>query len=153
MDKAFTGALAFLSNFFLCTIMYDGMKFTSNEAFFQAMKTQNKTVRKQFEGISPAAAKKLGRTIKLRPDWESIKLQVMEHGLRKKFDPATNIDLVIALVNTGNDELVESNYWHDNYWGSCTCSKCGNKGQNNLGKLLMKIRAGLVLNHTTRSTP
>lgn len=38
-------------------------------------------------------------------------------------------------------EIVEGNYWHDNYWGNCTCDKCKNiEGQNKLGKILMKIR-------------
>ena len=43
---------------------------------------------------------------------------------------------------TGGAVLVEGNTWHDNYWGCCTCSRCaGRRGRNNLGRLLMKLRA------------
>jgi hypothetical protein len=40
--------------------------------------------------------------------------------------------------------LIEGNWWHDNFYGSCTCNKCVNKGENNLGKILMKIREELL---------
>jgi predicted NAD-dependent protein-ADP-ribosyltransferase YbiA (DUF1768 family) len=64
----------------------------------------------------------------------------MEYGLRQKFSKPEFISL---LLNTSNREIIEGNYWHDNYWGSCTCDKCGNKGLNKLGILLMKIRKEL----------
>jgi predicted NAD-dependent protein-ADP-ribosyltransferase YbiA (DUF1768 family) len=44
---------------------------------------------------------------------------------------------------TADLEIVENNYWHDNFWGSCTCSRCGRKGENNLGKILMSVRQEL----------
>ena len=50
-------------------------------------------------------------------------------------------DLKEMLLQTGDEELVEGNYWHDVYFGVCSCPKCGNKGENHLGKLLMKIRS------------
>ena len=61
----------------------------------------------------------------------------MEGGLRQKYakDPLRQM-----LLDTGDAILIEGNFWHDNFFGSCTCPKCGNKGQNNLGKLLMQIR-------------
>ena len=40
--------------------------------------------------------------------------------------------------------LIEGNYWHDNYWGNCLCPKCKEiEGQNQLGKILMKVRSTL----------
>ena len=74
-----------------------------------------------------------------------IRLEVMEYALRLKFTVGTR--LAQQLLDTGDDHLVEANYWHDNYWGDCTCATCDEteqRGQNNLGKLLMKIRSELV---------
>lgn len=49
------------------------------------------------------------------------------------------------LLETGDAELIEGNYWHDNTWGQCYCPRCKNKiGENHLGKLLMKIRESLT---------
>jgi predicted NAD-dependent protein-ADP-ribosyltransferase YbiA (DUF1768 family) len=47
------------------------------------------------------------------------------------------------LLSTGDMELTEGNWWHDNFYGSCSCVKCGGKGQNNLGKILMDVRLNL----------
>ena len=61
-----------------------------------------------------------------------MKLKVMEDILRIKFSiPKLKQDL----LNTGEVELVEGNWWKDDFWGVCT-----EKGQNHLGKILMKLR-------------
>ena len=45
------------------------------------------------------------------------------------------------LLATKDAELIEGNWWHDNFWGNCLCSKCKDiQGKNMLGKLLMKER-------------
>jgi predicted NAD-dependent protein-ADP-ribosyltransferase YbiA (DUF1768 family) len=45
------------------------------------------------------------------------------------------------LVLTGEEKLVEGNYWHDNFWGSCICEKCQRKLKLNwLGQILMEER-------------
>ena len=62
----------------------------------------------------------------------------MEYGLREKFK---DTDLRDKLVGTGNIEIIETNIWHDNFWGQCNCDKCKSKGGNKLGKLLMKLRS------------
>ena len=77
-------------------------------------------------------AKKAGREIICRSDWKEIKDSVMELALRIKFQ---NKVLCEKLLNTGNSELVEGNWWGDTYWGVCE-----GKGENRLGKILMKIR-------------
>ena len=46
----------------------------------------------------------------------------------------------MKLLATGEEELIEGNYWHDTCWGVCNCAKCGDKGENRLGKLLMEVR-------------
>jgi len=96
-------------------------------------------VREMIAHVStPGQVKRFGRTLKLRKDWDNVKLEVMEWCLREKFKDEK---LKEMLLQTGDEELIEGNYWHDVVWGVCTCQKCGNKGENNLGKLLMKIRS------------
>lgn len=109
------------------------MTFLNSEAAFQAMKTQDIAEQLQFTLLTPQEAKRLGRRIKLRPDWEQVKDGVMEAVLRAKF---SDLELRNRLLATGDVELVEGNTHGDTYWGVCD-----GKGRNMLGKLLMKLRA------------
>lgn len=135
MINRFDGEYFFLSNFYQCKVVYDGIEYGSAEAAFQATKTTDYDTRCIFAGLNPSQAKRLGRTIQLRPDWEDIKFKVMEEVLIRKF--TQNPELKQKLLDTGNAKLIEGNSWHDYIWGmnfSCTI------GENNLGKILMKIR-------------
>ena len=143
MINCFDGEFAFLSNFSNSPIpISDGVDTfiaKTMEHFFQASKTPNM---KEFLDIlaadTPGKAKRLGRRCMLYNDWEETKINVMESGLRLKF---SNPTLKAKLLATGNEPLEEGNHWHDNFWGNCYCDKCKNiVGQNNLGKLLMKLR-------------
>ena len=49
------------------------------------------------------------------------------------------------LLSTGDQELIEGTWWHDKFWGICICTKCANKGDNNLGKILMTVREEISL--------
>lgn len=67
----------------------------------------------------------------------------MKKALLAKFKQ--NISLKELLLETNDCYLIEGNYWHDNIWGICYCKKCENiKGENRLGKLLMKIRNNFI---------
>jgi predicted NAD-dependent protein-ADP-ribosyltransferase YbiA (DUF1768 family) len=44
------------------------------------------------------------------------------------------------LLETGDADLIEGNRWHDKFWGKCVCDKCKGAGENNLGRILKKIR-------------
>lgn len=80
----------------------------------------------------------------LRPDWNNVKLVVMRFGIKSKF--TSNPDLRQQLRGTGNNVLIEGNYWHDNIWGDCKCSRCtAIPGRNYLGTLLMNIREDILL--------
>ena len=135
IDK-FRGKYWFLSNFYESPIEDENIIYPTVEHYFQAQKTLNREEKLKIAKASkPAKAKKMGRQVNLRKDWEDIKLQVMEKALRQKFqDPA----LCEKLIATGDEELVEGNPWGDRYWGVCKGS-----GKNKLGKLLMKIRKEL----------
>lgn len=150
MINKFEGRFRFLSNFHPCEIEHQGIKYPSVEHYYVAMKINDMQiingrtytpadVREMISKMdSPGAVKRLGRTFKLRSDWDDIKLKVMEYGVRQKFTKHENLKQM--LLDTGDQELVEGNWWHDNVFGSCSCPKCGDKGQNNLGKILMKVR-------------
>lgn len=133
---SFTGDYKFLSNFYPCKVKLDDVEYPSVEHAYQAAKTLDPDERKHFHRHPlPTAgeSKKLGRKLKIRPDWESVKLKVMEDLLVQKF--ADEI-LKKQLQETGDAKLIEGNWWGDTFWGVDV--KKG--GKNHLGKLLMKIR-------------
>lgn len=136
----FRGKYEFLSNFFPSSIIYKGKTYPTAEHLFQALKTKDESTRAKIrKAKTPGAAKKLGRQASLRSDWERGKNNLMFMVVRLKFQQ--NLILQSALLNTGDDILIEGNWWHDNYWGKCTCPKCDKiKGYNILGKTLMKVR-------------
>lgn len=73
---SFRGAYDFLSNFYGISVFFDGLWYRNSEAAFQSAKTLDTETRKRFAEVSPIQAKKMGRTVKLRPDWEG-KCQVI----------------------------------------------------------------------------
>lgn len=124
----------FLSNFDATyPIRYKGISYHTAEHAFQAAKTMTAKDHERVRDCpSPGQAKRMGRLISLRPDWEEMKLEIMEDILRCKFNHPYYKE---KLLQTHPHELVEGNHWGDTYWGVCD-----NEGQNHLGKLLMKIR-------------
>lgn len=84
----------------------------------------------------------MGKIIPVRPDWETIKVDVMKNVVRLKFTQSS--ELKTRLLATGDEELIEGNRWHDNFWGDCSCNNCSSvKGTNMLGKILMEVREEL----------
>lgn len=138
--RGFRGKHFFLSNFYPCKVEVDGLVFSNAEAAFQSAKTTDPELRRQFCNLSGADAKRFGRRVPLRPDWDRVKDDVMYRVIRAKF--AQNSELTRALLATGDALLVEENTWNDTYWGVC-----GNRGQNRLGEILMRIRAELREEH------
>lgn len=136
MINSFEGEYAFLSNFYEHPISNGVITFPTNEHYFQAMKTLEDDERLAIaRATTPGQAKRMGRSVKLRPDWESIKLDVMETAVRIKF---TDSELAAKLIATGDEELIEGNWWNDTFWGVCN-----GVGENHLGKILMKVRADI----------
>lgn len=142
--NTFKGNYKFLSNFWPCLVEFEEIIYPSVEHAYQAAKTKNITIRQCITKLTAGEAKKLGRKLELREDWEDVKLDVMLTVLKEKFSP-TNYLLIEKLLDTKDSVLIESNYWHDNFWGNCTCPNCQNiDGQNHLGKLLMQVRKELT---------
>ena len=129
----FRGDYAFLSNFHRTPFKWQGKLWGTSEAAFQSRKTLDERQRERIrKAPSPAAAKRLGRRVDLRPDWERVKDDIMHSILMAKFAVP---ELRDALLATGDAELVEGNTWGDTYWGVCR-----GRGLNRLGRMLMRIR-------------
>lgn len=133
MITSFKGRYFFLSNFYSSDVAYDGIIYKNNEAAFQAQKTLDLNERKTFAYMNPSEAKRAGRHVKLRPDWETVKYDYMLAICRAKF--SQNPGLATQLLNTGDKELIEGNDWGDKTWG-----QVNGEGQNLLGKILMQVR-------------
>jgi predicted NAD-dependent protein-ADP-ribosyltransferase YbiA (DUF1768 family) len=84
-------------------------------------------------------AKRIGHKIKCDiKQWDKGKVDVMRDILTDKF---RHKRLMKLLKKTDNINLVEGNWWHDNFWGNCICIECNKvEGSNYLRKLLMEIR-------------
>jgi ribA/ribD-fused uncharacterized protein len=143
--ESFSGEWRWLSNFYLVPVPFDGIWYPSVEHAYQAAKTDDPTLRAAIRlAPTPGKAKKMGRTIKLRPDWHTVKMSVMVRLLRQKFKPGTT--LAKLLVATNGRELIEDNRWGDTFWGICR-----GKGENHLGNLLMLQRDRLIADERFRS--
>lgn len=134
----------FLSNFFLCTIVYEGVSYSTNEHAYQAAKCVNEIDKDRISKLkTPGEAKREGRKVLIRSDWDEIKYQIMYDICKIKFSQPY---FKAKLLLTGDAYLEEGNTWHDNYWGVCKCGNCPQnkifpkEKQNNLGKILMQIR-------------
>ncbi|MCM1230243.1 MAG: NADAR family protein [Ruminococcus flavefaciens] len=113
--------------------MYRGLEYSSVEAAFQSMKTLDYDQRVKFCHYTPTIAKRVGRHIALRDDWDQIRDAVMWTCLVQKFEQ--HPDLVEKLIGTKTNMIIEGNSWGDCYWGVCN-----GVGENRLGYMLMQIR-------------
>lgn len=129
----FKDSFYFLSNFYQCNVMFDGIVYSNAESAFQAQKCVVYEDRKKFCNLTGAEARSLGRKVVLRSDWELSKVSIMKSIIRAKF--LQNQDLASNLISTGDMELVEENTWNDRFWGVCN-----GEGQNMLGRILMDTR-------------
>jgi ribA/ribD-fused uncharacterized protein len=130
----FRGANRYLSNFWECNVTYQGFRYYSTEHAYQAQKAKNEETKKYIAYLpTPAEAKRYGKKISIRDDWEDVKLKIMEDLVRIKFNE--NEDLRLKLLETDYMLLIEGNEWGDTFWGFCR-----GKGENHLGKILMKVR-------------
>jgi len=126
----------FLSNFFMTDVAYGGLIYPSSEHAYMAAKTTDPDLRWMIKNCATAAdAKKAGRELPLRAGWDSMKYEVMHEILWDKFN--RNPIIRQKLIDTGDQQLVEGNWWGDKIWGVCLKT---NQGQNHLGKTLMAVR-------------
>jgi ribA/ribD-fused uncharacterized protein len=136
--NSFRDEYYFLSNFYECSVTYNGLTYKNNEAAFQAQKCINPKDREKFCNLRASESKKLGRRVVLRKDWEDIKIKVMTDIVKAKFEQ--NEDLQKKLLATEDAYLEEGNTWGDRIWGTVN-----GVGANNLGRILMNVRKELQL--------
>ena len=130
----------FLSNFYYAPFSLDGNIWPTIEHYYQAAKTNDDLTQTRIRELSTAAeAKAIGQNVKLRPDWEEVKIPIIRRAVRAKF--LQNENLASKLVETWEKVLIEYAPWGDRFWG---IDKAG-VGENNLGKVLMEVRAELIL--------
>jgi ribA/ribD-fused uncharacterized protein len=138
---SFQGEYRFLSNFWPCCIVWDELVYPTLEHAYAASKTDELSVKQMISSCpTPGDAKEYlyNHSIKPSTSWTiERKSGVMEKLLFIKFGGRDPL-LTRALVETGDAELIEGNTWGDTFWGVCD-----GEGENNLGKLLMKVRTKL----------
>lgn len=140
--KGFFGDYRWASNFHYCLVCHDTLPFpTSEHAYMFAKLDQStmsdETIKMTYDyvfALSAREVKKWGRSVKLRPDWESIKYDTMGAIVFDKF--YRNMDLRKKLLETGEKYIEETNWWGDVTWGV----DIRKGGTNWLGKILMNVR-------------
>ncbi|MEM7553719.1 MAG: NADAR family protein [Cyanobacteria bacterium P01_A01_bin.84] len=127
------------SNFSFHEIVIDDMYWSTVEHYYQAQKflgsKDEEIISAIHQAKTPDKAAELGRcrTLKLRHDWDTVKIEVMHKAVLTKF--VTHAEIREVLLSTDNELLVE-NSPTDYFWG-CGVDKTG---KNNLGIVLMDVR-------------
>lgn len=130
----FSEQYSFLSNLYPSPMVIDGRYYQTVEHAFHAAKAKNEEDAKLVRQCESASqAKRLGKQMPVRDNWEEIQLTVMKRLLLVKF--CANRQLSKKLLETGDAPIVYSNNDGDWYWG-----KFQGNGENNIGTLLMQVR-------------
>lgn len=135
--ESFKDENRWLSNFWI----HDTARQLSVEHHYQAAKTTNLedwlTI---MSAETPGKAKRYMKSVEkgglgivVRDDWNEVRLALMEQFTREKY--ATNHELRQKLIDTRGTLLIEGNTWGDTFFGVCN-----GVGENNLGKIIMKVR-------------
>ena len=135
----FRDEYSWLSNFQLLEkpFEFDGIEYRTIEHFYQAMKFESRAVRLDISLHQSKGLKSFVRTLKVRPNWHSVKDYYMFLGLQWKFSD-NNPELLAKLKQLPYDcHIIEGNWWGDTYWG---VDKESGQGKNVLGKMIMSIR-------------
>jgi len=130
----FRGPTRWLSNFHIETFTWKGKEYATSEHAYQAAKASSREEHEYVRSSkTPGTAKRRGQKVKMRVDWDEIKVEEMYSVLKAKFAPGSFIAL--RLVETGDCHLEEGNNHGDTFWGTVDGA-----GENNLGKVLMRVR-------------
>lgn len=140
--KGFFGDYRWLSNFGSAMVVLDGIEYASVECAYQAAKWRPED-RAYFQSCSNKESVTFNRGYEPNgyslEEWDALKIDVMQFLLEQKFDSELNPENYEKLLATGDKYIEETNWWNDTFWGKTL----GGIGENNLGRLLMEIRARL----------
>lgn len=136
----FTGKYACFDMNYMVDVTFEGLPYKCPQSCFQSLKYKKVKSRNIYRTMAPRTAIMRGQKLKpLRPDWEKVKDDLMYRVIREKF--YQNEKIWQVLDETGEEEIIFNNTFHDNYWGNCTCEKCVDiVGENRIGKDLMEAR-------------
>ena len=131
-------------NFSSFKVEWNGYLFSSVEEAYQAasfMGSDEELVEKIKKSHSADEAQRIAyaNRDKRREDWDDVKISIMEELLRLKIEQ--NPYVKKKLLQTGDYMIIEDSP-KDDFWGWGP----NRNGQNNLGKLWMKLREGLKNN-------
>jgi len=128
----------FLSNFYPSTISFEGSIYPTVEHAYQASKTLDPACRQLIKkSTNPNNAKRLGKSLELRQDWNDVKIEIMRLLIREKFK---NPFLKHMLIATRGFDLINENKWNDKFWGVVNGT-----GENWLGRILEGVRDEIKL--------
>ena len=129
-----------LDNFSSFAVVMNNHVWATAEHAYHSLKFDDESVLAQiFEAKSAHDAKKIAKANndKKRKDWQEVRVPMMEKVLRLKL--AQHQYVQEKLLETGEVEIIEDSP-KDSFWGGGP----NNDGQNNLGKLWMKLREELL---------
>jgi ribA/ribD-fused uncharacterized protein len=138
IDDFHTKGNEFLSNFYTCEIQYGRFVYGSSECAYMSAKREDVLWKEFCSENKPGVVKKKSKSVKIREDWNRIKIRVMFDVLRIKFAIPELRDM---LLDTGDQQIVEGNNWGDKFWG---VNKETGEGRNFLGRILMHIRQEII---------
>lgn len=143
--EEFQGEYRWLSNFMPVTIVLDGITYPSVEHAYVSAKCDSITWKQLCSngGFTANKIKKAGSELPIIDNWDKIKVDVMTECLKQKFNQEPYKS---NLINTASKYIQEGNRWNDTFWGFCLKTSLG---ENNLGKLIMKIRDDLQAQYLT----
>jgi ribA/ribD-fused uncharacterized protein len=73
-------------------------------------------------------------------EFEFRRVDIMYSAVRQKF--VANHDIAVDLIATADEPIIEGNTWGDRFWGADPPGSTN--GENNLGKILMRVRSELA---------
>jgi len=129
-----------LSNFSEHPVVYNNIQYQTAEHAFQAAKAANQADHDFIaSSVNPAEAKRRGRRINRRPDFEESKIGIMAIIVYSKV--TQHPDVRQTLMDTGSALLIEGNWWGDKLWGMVKNTQTGFwEGENLLGRTLELTR-------------
>lgn len=143
----------FLFNFYEVDVEYNGVIFPSSEHAYMSAKSDEEIEHngrtflwKEFcrrPDIKPSTIKGESRFLTVPENWDKIKVSIMYLCLISKFRNPLLRDRLIA---TGDENIQEGNWHGDIFWG-VDLRQNPNVGENNLGRLLMKVRDEIRRGH------
>lgn len=147
---SFTGYFDFMHNNFQTPVYYEGILYPSvTHAYHAARSTDERTRRAILNSETFQILGNIAIRIEDPPDWQEKKVKIMEQLLRDKFRRSK--ELQEKLRTTEHRELVmtyQEEKKNNLYWGVVK-----GKGQNQLGRILMRIRDDLIQDKVLTPNP